>query len=202
VFDKTGTLTKGEPAVTDVVALSGSPERLLGVAGSTEMGSEHPLAQAILREVEARKIRLQAPKAFEAVSGMGVKAELDGRLVLFGNRKLMTKFGVRTADIENKMSELESEGKTVMIAAEDTNVLGLIAVADTVKESSESAIAALKDLSVETVMLTGDNEKTAHTVARRVGIDKVIANVLPGEKAVVVKKLHQKAGLSLWWAMG
>ena len=192
VFDKTGTLTKGEPAVTDVVALSGLTERLLGVAGSTEMGSEHPLAQAILREVKGRKIRLQEPTAFEAVSGMGVKAELDGMLVLFGNRKLMTRFGVSTKDVENKMSELESEGKTVMIAAEDRKVLGLIAVADTVKESSGPAIAALKDLGVEPVMLTGDNEKTANAVARKVGIGKVIANVLPGEKAVVVNKLQSE----------
>lgn len=192
VFDKTGTLTRGEPSVTDVVAAAGSSEGLLRVAGSAEMGSEHPLAQAILREVSMRKIKLDEPKAFEAISGMGVRAEASGKRILFGNRKLMAKFGVSTNQVEKRMAELESEGKTVMIVAKENQLLGIIAVADTLKESSSAAVAALKELKVETVMLTGDNEKTAYTVARNVGIDKVIANVLPGEKAAVIKKLQEE----------
>ncbi len=189
VFDKTGTLTKGEPSVTDLV---GEKERLLRAAGSAEMGSEHPLAQAILKEVKKTGIRLENPKQFEAISGMGVRAEVSGRRILFGNRKLVQKFGISTAGVEQPMSALESDGKTVMIVAEDETVLGVIAVADTIKPSSAPAVQALKELGVETVMLTGDNEKTAHAVARLVGIDRVIANVLPGEKAAVIKQLQSE----------
>lgn len=192
VFDKTGTLTKGEPSVTDIVEVSGTKERLLKAAGSAEMGSEHPLAQAILKEIKRQKIKLQPPKDFEAVSGMGVTARLDARLILFGNRKIMHKFGIDTAHIEHSMEKLESDGKTVMIVAEDKEISGLIAVADTIKSSSPAAIKALKELKVETIMLTGDNEKTAKAVARNVGIDRIIANVLPAEKAVVIKQLQSE----------
>ena len=192
VFDKTGTLTRGEPSVTDVVAVSGTKETLLKTAGSAEMGSEHPLAQAILREIKGQGIKLRPPRDFEAVSGMGVAASLDGKSILFGNRKLMRKFGLDTASIEENMGRLESEGKTVMIAAQENEILGLIAVADTVKQSSPAAVKALKDLKIETVMLTGDNEKTANAVAKKVGIDRVIANVLPAEKAAVIKQLQSE----------
>jgi P-type Cu+ transporter len=192
VFDKTGTLTKGEPAVTDTVSVAGTRERLLKVAGAAEMGSEHPLAQAILKEVKKQNISLQHPKDFEAVSGMGVKAELGGNRILFGNRKLMRKFEIDTEAVERNMAKLESDGKTVMIVAEGSEILGLIAVADTVKDSSPAAVSELRKLGVETVMLTGDNEKTANAVARIVGIDRVIANVLPAEKAAVIKKLQSE----------
>lgn len=192
VFDKTGTLTKGEPSVTNVVAVSDSKETLLRTAGSAEMGSEHPLAQAILKEVKNQGIKLLPPQDFEAVSGMGVSAKLDGRRILFGNRKLMRKFGIDTSPIEDPTSRLEYEGKTVMLAARDDEILGMIAVADTVKQSSPAAVQALKDLNVESVMLTGDNEKTAKAVAKKVGIERVIANVLPAEKAAVIKKLQSE----------
>lgn len=192
VFDKTGTLTKGEPSVTDIVAVSGNREQLLNAAGSAEMGSEHPLAQAILKEVRRREIKLQPPKDFEAVSGMGVTALLDGKRILFGNRKLMRKFGIDADPIEQNMERLESDGKTVMIVAQENEILGLIAVADTIKQSSPAAVKALKELKVETIMLTGDNEKTAKAVARNVGIDSVIANVLPAEKAAVIKQLQSE----------
>ena len=192
VFDKTGTLTKGEPAVTDTLSFAGKRERLLKIAGAAEMGSEHPLAQAILKEVKKQNISLQHPKNFEAVSGMGVKAELGSNRVLFGNRKLMQKFQIDTESVEENMAKLESDGKTVMIVAEGSEILGLIAVADTIKTSSPAAVSELKKLGVETVMLTGDNEKTAKAVARSVGIDRVIANVLPAEKAAVIKKLQSE----------
>ncbi len=192
VFDKTGTLTKGEPAVTDAVVISGTKERLLKAAGSAEMGSEHPLAQAILKEAQRLNMKLQPPKDFEAVSGMGVTARLDGRRILFGNRKLVRKFGIDPARVEQSMERLEADGKTVMIVAEEEEILGLIAVADTVKPSSPAAVRALKELKVETIMLTGDNEKTAKAVARNVGIDRVIANVLPAEKAAIIKQLQSE----------
>ncbi|MEW6044841.1 MAG: heavy metal translocating P-type ATPase [Thermoproteota archaeon] len=191
VFDKTGTLTKGEPSVTDIVAFDSFGEnQIIEYASSVETGSEHPLAQAILRDAAMKNIPIKNPQNFEAVSGMGVKAQVSGKQVLFGNRKLLRKFGIPTDHIEQKMESLESEGKTVMIVAVDQIIAGLVAVADTLKESSRSAIESLKLLRIETVMLTGDNEKTAKAVAKNVGIDKVIANVLPAEKADVIKKLQ------------
>ena len=192
VFDKTGTLTKGEPAVTDIVSVNGTKQGLLKVAAAVEMGSEHPLAQAILKEAKTQKLGLTQPKDFQAVSGMGVTAEIEGKRILFGNRKLMSKFGLDSAEVEQRMGSLESDGKTVMIVAEGNEILGLIAVADTLKTSSPAAIRELKKLGVETVMLTGDNEKTAKAVARNVGIDRVIANVLPAEKAAVIKQLQSE----------
>lgn len=193
VFDKTGTLTKGEPAVTDVIELGGArQEELLKIAGGAEMGSEHPLAQAILNELKRQRITPKNPKNFQAVSGMGVTADLDGKRILFGNRKLMRKFGLSIDFAEQRMADLESDGKTVMIVAEENQILGLIAVADTLKSSSPAAISELKKLGVATVMLTGDNEKTAKAVARNVGIDRVVANVLPAEKAAVIKQLQSE----------
>lgn len=191
VFDKTGTLTKGEPSVTDIVTFGPFGEnQIIEYASSVETGSEHPLAQAILRDAAMKNIPIKNPQNFEAVSGMGVKAQVNGKQILFGNRKLLRKFGIPTDHIEQKMEYLESEGKTVMIVAVDQIIAGLVAVADTLKESSRSAIESLKLLRIETVMLTGDNEKTAKAVAKNVGIDKVIANVLPAEKADVIKKLQ------------
>ncbi|TBR08546.1 MAG: heavy metal translocating P-type ATPase [Candidatus Nitrosotenuis sp.] len=193
VFDKTGTLTKGEPSVTDIVVFGQfSENQIIGYASSVETGSEHPLAQAILKEAKMKDILIKNPQNFEAVSGMGVRAQVDGKQVLFGNRKLLGKFAISTDHIEQKMESLESEGKTVMIVAVDQGIAGLIAVADTLKESSRSAIESLKSLKIETVMLTGDNEKTAKAVAKNVGIDKVIANVLPAEKADVIKRLQSE----------
>ena len=191
VFDKTGTLTKGEPSVTNIIQFGQfSENHILEYASSVESGSEHPLAQAIIHDAEMKHVITKTPKNFEAISGMGVKAIVNDKTVLFGNRKLLNKFNVPTGQIEQKMESLESEGKTVMIVAVDQTIAGLIAVADTLKESSRAAIESLKSLGIETVMLTGDNEKTAKTVAKNVGIDKVIANVLPAEKADVIKKLQ------------
>jgi len=191
VFDKTGTLTKGEPSVTNIVEFGQFTEsQILEYASSVESGSEHPLAQAIIHDAEMKNIAIKNPQNFEAISGMGVSAIVNGKAVLFGNRKLLNKFSIPTDRIEQKMESLESEGKTVMIVAVDQTIAGLIAVADTLKESSRAAIESLKSLGIETVMLTGDNEKTAKTVAKNVGIDKVIANVLPAEKADVIKRLQ------------
>lgn len=193
VFDKTGTITKGEPAVTDVVSSGDySNEQLLEYAGSVETGSEHPLAQAIVSESKQNTISLKKPTNFEAISGMGVKAVVNDRQVLFGNRKLLHKFNIPIETIEQTMEELESEGKTVMIVGIDQKVAGVIAVADSLKESSPLAIQALKNLGIENIMLTGDNEKTAKAIGKKVGIEKVIASVLPTEKANVIKKLQSE----------
>jgi Cu+-exporting ATPase len=193
VFDKTGTLTKGEPSVTDIVPFNGyTNENLVRLAGSVEMGSEHPLAQAIVREAKHQGIKLEEPKEFEAIAGMGVKAIVNNKQVIFGNRKLMREFGIYFDIIEQRMTDLESAGKTVMIVGVGKGIGGLVAVADTLKYSSSVAVKALKELGIETVMLTGDNEKTAKAVAKSVGIDNVIANVLPGEKAVIIKQLQSE----------
>lgn len=234
VLDKTGTITKGEPSVTDIVAFDGYPEyEVLMLAAKVESGSEHPLAQAIIRraaeerrttlrlannhgqvvkeevkeeeqsnllnqvgDTQSQKVLLLEEnqlKLFEAISGMGVKAVVQNKLVLFGNRKLMDKFRIqRKVIVEQKMINLESEGKTVMILGMEQDIVGLVGVADTVKESSPAAIKALKELGIETIMLTGDNEKTAKAVAKSVQIERVIANVLPGEKANVIKELQSK----------
>jgi Cu+-exporting ATPase len=193
VFDKTGTLTKGEPSVTDIVSLrSYGKEQIIQFAASVETGSEHPLAQAIIKESRKMGIKPSDLTEFEAVAGMGVRADIDGKQVLFGNRKILKKFGVSFDSMEQQLSELESAGKTVMILAVEQKIAGLIAVADTLKESSGAAISALKKLGIEIIMLTGDNEKTARVVAQNVGIDKVIANVLPAEKASVIKKIQSE----------
>lgn len=193
VFDKTGTITKGEPSVTDIINFEGcTKEELLKLAASVETGSEHPLAQAIVRAAKEKGIDLETPKEFEAISGKGVKAFIDGKRVLFGNRKLVQQFEIYSDVIEEQMTMLESAGKTAMIVGVEQKLAGIIAVADTLKDSSAAAIRSLKDLGIETIMLTGDNEKTAKAVAQSVGIDNVIANVLPAEKANVIKKLQSE----------
>lgn len=195
VLDKTGTITKGEPSVTDIVPLKGyTTQEILQISGSLERGSEHPLAQAILKAAQSKQnesISLDEPKEFEAISGMGVKASINQKSILFGNKKIMNRYRVDIEkDIEKIMDILESEGKTVMILSVNNEIVGLIAVADTVKHSSVAAINRLKDLDIEVVMLTGDNEKTATTIGKKVGIKNIIANVLPSEKAVVIKRLQ------------
>ena len=191
VLDKTGTLTKGEPSVTDIVTFDGyTTEDVLRISASAESGSEHPLARAIVGMATIKKLVLENLREFEAVSGMGVRAVVGNKQVFFGNRKLIQKFQIPTDLIEQKMAKLESEGKTVMILAYGKEIAGLIAVADTVKESSPMAIRELTELGIEAIMLTGDNEKTARAIAQKVGIGNVISSVLPGEKAAVIKKLQ------------
>jgi Cu+-exporting ATPase len=193
VLDKTGTITKGEPSVTDIMTFNGyTSHDVLGISASAESGSEHPLAHAIVSMAKSKKLVLENLREFEAVSGMGVKALVGDKKVLFGNRKLLQKFKIQSEMIEQKMTKLESEGKTVMILAESSVVAGMIAVADTIKESSPAAVRELTELGIETIMLTGDNEKTANAVAKKVGIKNIIASVLPGDKANVIKNLQSK----------
>lgn len=193
VLDKTGTLTKGEPSVTDILYFNTPEEDVLRYAAIAEKGSEHPLAEAILKAAKMRGLEIQDPESFEAVPGHGVKAGYRGETILLGNRRLMEINGIDAGDFEDKLRNLEEHGKTAMLIAASNNILGIIAVADTLKEHSIEAVRALKKESVEVIMLTGDNVRTARAIARQVGIENVIANVLPGEKAVVIKGL-QDAG--------
>jgi Cu+-exporting ATPase len=188
VFDKTGTLTKGEPSVTDIVGED--KEEILRLAAIAEKGSEHPLGEAIVRAANDRNMVLKDPDFFEAVPGHGIRVSVDGKNVLVGNRRLMQANGVDIGGLEQTLQSLESQGKTAMLIAIGGRVAGVIAVADTLKEHSAEAVAELKKLGIETIMLTGDNERTAKAIAQIVGIERVIANVLPGEKEVVIKKLR------------
>ncbi|MEX0656378.1 MAG: heavy metal translocating P-type ATPase [Nitrosopumilaceae archaeon] len=193
VFDKTGTLTKGEAEVTDVVAFGNfSEKQIVEFAGAVESGSEHPIAQAVVKRAKMEKATFSALDKFEALNGLGVKAITNGTSVYAGNRKMMKKFSVSVDFVEEKMSKLESEGKTAIMIAINNKIQGIIAVADSLKESSSRAITALKNLGIECIMITGDNEKTAEAIAKNVGIEKVIANVLPSDKASEVKKLQSE----------
>jgi Cu+-exporting ATPase len=191
VFDKTGTLTKGEPELTDVIVQdSFSESESLRYAAIAEKGSEHPLGEAIVKGVKNNGIDIPDPSHFEAVPGQGIKVTFEDKKILLGNRRLITNNGIDVKGIERTMKTLETEGKTAMILAVDGKISAIVAVADTIKKNSKKAISEIKKLGIETVMLTGDNEITAKAVAKNVGIDRVIANVLPGEKAKVIKELQ------------
>ena len=190
ILDKTGTITKGEPALTDVVAKNFDENEVLRLAASLERGSEHPLGEAIVRGAEARGLALADAKGFAAITGHGVGGEVDGRAGLLGNAKLMRDRGIAIDHLMADWERLAGDGKTPMFVAIDGKPAGLIAVADTVKEDSRAAIAILKNLGLEVVMLTGDNERTAKAIARQVGIERVLAEVLPDDKAHEVQKLQ------------
>lgn len=191
ILDKTGTITKGEPALTDVVVTPGNDEReVLRLTASLERGSEHPLASAIVKGAEARNIALADAQNFGAIPGHGVSGQIDGHAVLFGNTKLMHDGGVAADMLLAQWERLASEGKTPMYVAVDGKPAGLVAVADTVKPDSREAIEILKSLGIEVVMLTGDNERTGRAIAREVGIERVLAEVLPDDKAHEVQKLQ------------
>ena len=191
VFDKTGTLTKGEPSVTDVKTFNSYTQQdVLRFAASAEKGSEHPLAEAILNKAKDENITLEAVDNFEALPGRGIQCTIGGKRVLLGNRKLMQEQSIPTVEVENEISALEAEGKTVMILAVDGTVAGAVAAMDTAKESAAPAIAQLKSMNLEVAMLTGDNERTAQAIAKQLGITKIIANVLPWQKADAIKTLQ------------
>jgi Cu+-exporting ATPase len=191
VFDKTGTLTKGEPSVTDIKTYSGFTEtEVLKYAGSAEKSSEHPLAEAIVNQAQKANVKLSSAEGFEALPGRGVKCTVNGKQVLLGNRKLMQETNIQITQIEADMAALEAEGKTAMILAVDGKAAGIVAAMDTPKESALDAVRALKGMNLEVAMLTGDNETTAKAIAAKLGIEKVIANVLPWQKEEAIKKLQ------------
>lgn len=203
VFDKTGTLTEGEMELTDVVAVGGNPglmqgelseEEVLRLAASAESGSEHPLARAIVAGAEGRGVDVSEPEDFENVPGHGIRATVDGADVVIGNRKLLRDSGIDPSAAEEALERLEREGKTAMLVAFEGETVGVVADADTVKKSSREAIAALRDRSVEVMMITGDNERTARAVAERVGIEpgNVYAEVLPEDKSDALEAIQSE----------
>ncbi|WP_243355713.1 heavy metal translocating P-type ATPase [Bacillus litorisediminis] len=191
VLDKTGTVTNGKPVLTDVVVDGNiDEESFLSLVGSAEKQSEHPLANAIVEGIKERNINIVSADQFEAIPGYGIKAVVQGREVLVGTRKLLNKFTI--AFESNEMEGFEENGKTAMLVAIDGEYKGLVAVADTIKATSKQAIQHLKDAGIEVIMMTGDNKRTAQAIAKEVGIDQTIAEVLPEGKAEEVKKLQQQ----------
>ncbi|HLR60700.1 MAG TPA: heavy metal translocating P-type ATPase, partial [Pseudogracilibacillus sp.] len=192
--DKTGTVTKGEPTLTDVIPAEGFKENdVLQLVGTAESQSEHPLAQAIVKGVKEKDITLQEVNDFEALPGYGIYAKINEQEVYVGTRKLMAEQNVTiTNETEAMMEELEQDGKTAMLIAVANKLAGVIAVADTVKETSKEAISRMHQLGLEVIMLTGDNERTADAIAKQVEIDRVIAEVLPDQKSEQIKQLQAK----------
>jgi len=193
VLDKTGTITEGKPSLTDVISIGTIPENdLVRYAASVEKGSEHPLGEAIVQAAAERALPLVDPKEFNAIPGHGVEATVDGKRILLGNLKLMKDRNVEVGELGGKSTSLADNGKTPMFVAVDGKAAGIVAVADTVKSDSREAIARLKKMGLEVVMITGDNKRTADAIARQVGVDRVLAEVLPEDKAFNVQRLQQE----------
>jgi Cu+-exporting ATPase len=190
VLDKTGTLTRGAPQVTDVIGNGMTEQEILFFAGSAEKGSEHPLGEAIVQAANGRGIVLEQSDEFEALPGHGIRARLRGQEVVLGNERLMNDHNVDFAKLHPEAEKLSAQGKTPMFVAVDNKAAGIIAVADTLKEHSKEAVAELKNLGLEVVMLTGDNRRTALAIAGKLGITRVLAEVLPKDKMDTVKKLQ------------
>lgn len=193
VLDKTGTVTNGRPVLTDAVPAAGmNEEELLRLAAAAETGSEHPLGEAIVSGAEKRGISIPKITRFQARAGSGIYAEADGRTILAGSRRLMESEHIEHEALLPQMSRLEAEGKTVMLIAADGKAAGLIAVADTIKETSPAAVKRLTDMGLDVIMMTGDNQKTAEAIAKAAGISSVIAEVLPEQKAEEISRLQKK----------
>ena len=191
VFDKTGTITEGKPKVTDVVSTNGITEvELLQLTASAEKGSEHPLGEAIVRGAEEKGLKFKKVDTFNAIPGHGIEVTIEGKNILAGNRKLMVDRNISLESLEKDSNRLAEEGKTPMYVAFDNKIAGIIAVADTVKENSKRAIELLHNMGIKVAMITGDNRRTAEAIAKQVGIDIVLAEVLPEDKANEVKKLQ------------
>ncbi|CZR97488.1 MULTISPECIES: heavy metal translocating P-type ATPase [Clostridioides] len=192
IFDKTGTITEGKPKVTDIVLNNVEEEYLIKIASSAEKGSEHPLGEAIVRYGEEENIKLEKVDDFKAIPGAGIQVIINKENILLGNKKLMNDNNILLEDLEEKSNELASQGKTPMYIAVDGKLAGIIAVADVVKESSKKAIEILHDMGIKVAMVTGDNVKTANAIASQVGIDMVLAEVLPEDKSKEVEKLQNQ----------
>ena len=191
ILDKTGTVTNGKPVLTDVIVADGFHEdEILRLVGAAEKNSEHPLAEAIVEGIKEKKIDIPSSETFEAIPGFGIESVVEGKQLLIGTRRLMKKFDIDIEEVSKSMEELEREGKTAMLIAINKEYAGIVAVADTVKDTSKAAIARLKKMGLDVVMITGDNTQTAQAIAKQVGIDHVIAEVLPEGKAEEVKKLQ------------
>ncbi|MGM0410621.1 MAG: heavy metal translocating P-type ATPase [Bacillota bacterium] len=193
VFDKTGTITKGKPEVTDILTFENfSSQKALKLAASVEKASEHPLGSAIVKEAEKNDIKLKEIENFEAITAKGVRAEIDNKEILVGNLRLMKEKDINIKDVKKDLRALENEAKTAMLVAYDKKIIAIIAVADTLKDDSVEAIKALKKLGIKTAMITGDNERTANAIAQKVGIDKVVAEVMPDGKVEEIDNLKKE----------
>ena len=193
VFDKTGTLTNGKPEVTDIIPVNKLKDHeLLLLAGSIEKGSEHSLAEAIVKKAYEKKLKLTSANKFQAIAGHGVEGMVGKQKVFFGNRRLMEKEKIDYKAVTEQLTKLESEGKTVMLLAVDNKLSGLIAVADTIKDSAKSGVKQLQEMGIQVVMITGDNQRTADAIGKKLGIDKVLAEVLPDQKEAEVRNLQSE----------
>lgn len=192
-LDKTGTITKGEPSVTDVIPLGAiDRETLLRITASAERGSEHPLGEAVVRLAKSDGLTLTQPETFEAESGRGIRATIEGQSILVGSPRLMREQGIDLSAIEADITRLQSNARTAILTVIDDEIAGIMGIADTVKEGSREAIAGLKALGLQVVMMTGDNQLTAEAIAREVGIERVFAEVLPADKSATVKQLQDE----------
>lgn len=193
ILDKTGTITEGKPSVTDLICASNfTQEKLLQLVASAEKNSEHPLGQAIVRGAQEKSLALLEAENFNSITGQGIEAQIAGLSVFVGNRKMMEEKNISVKELEKDADKLAEEGKTPVFVAADGQPAGIVAVADVVKKSSRAAIESLHKMGIEVAMITGDNKKTAEAIARQVGIDRVLAEVLPQDKAFEVKKLQQE----------
>ncbi|MGB7531764.1 MAG: heavy metal translocating P-type ATPase [Halobacteriota archaeon] len=192
VFDKTGTLTKGKPEVTDIIGTGIENRELLRLAASVEKNSQHPLAEAIVRKAQEEGIELAASEGFDTFGGKGVTAKVGRKEVLIGNRILFSERNISYQKVEEKIVHLEEEGNTVILIALDNEIGGIIAIADTLKERTKDAVKEFKNMKFTVVMITGDNARTAHAIAKQIGIENVLAEVLPQDKADEVKKLQER----------
>lgn len=190
IFDKTGTLTKGNPEVTDVLSFNGSEAEVLEIATIAEKRSEHPLAEAVVRKAEAEQISVKEPEKFEIIEGKGVIASHNGDRILVGSRRLLVQNGLAVDEIEDSLQKLEMEAKTAILVASNSNVMGIIGIADTLKDSSAEAVERLHRMGKKVAMITGDNRSTADAIASKLGIDTVLAEVLPHQKAEEVRRLQ------------
>lgn len=199
IFDKTGTLTKGEPVVTDIVEIQSASWRtklnILQIAASIEKNSEHPLAQAIVKKAKEENLVLSEVEGFQAIPGYGVSAELENKKILLGTRKLMINNQINPTVAEEKLAVLENQGQTAMILSFDGKIVGLIAVADTLKEYSKEAVEMLHQMGKKVAIITGDNQRVGQAIAKQVGIDRVLAEVLPQEKSAEIKKLQSEGNI-------
>jgi Cu+-exporting ATPase len=194
VLDKTGTITRGQPAITEIHLGTSkmSEDDIIRIAASAEKGSEHPLGEAITAEAHARGLSLSDPQGFSAIAGFGIEAEIDGQKVLVGNRRLMFDQGIETTSLDQTVLELEHTANTALLVAVNDRLAGVIGVADTVKDGSIEAIESLHRMGLKVAMVTGDNQRTAESIAQQVGVDTVLAEILPGEKAAQVSKLQEE----------
>ncbi len=197
-FDKTGTITKGEPTVTDIIPADGvKAEELLKIAYALEKQSEHPLAKAVVKKCKEENLPLESVDDFTALPGFGVKGVLDGHVVMGGNLRMIKENGVEESEVVSLTESLSEKGKTPLVFVKENTFIGVIAVADVVKENAKNAIADLKSIGIEVVMITGDNEKTAKAIAQQVGIENVVANVLPDGKESTIRTLQEKGSVAM-----